>query len=195
MTPEGSSGSAEYTSDPQALSDSTERLRVARVGRPHGVRGEVTVQLFTDEPEDRLAPGAVLIRTPGRDTVDQGTARLTIATQRWNKRICLLAFSEVTDRSAAEALRGSLLHVEVTAEPQDEGEGWYSHEIAGLRCLGPDDEDLGTVRELITGPAQDLLVVDSPDGTEVLVPFVEEIVPMIDAETRVVRLDPPAGLF
>ncbi|MDZ5078532.1 ribosome maturation factor RimM [Nesterenkonia sp. HG001] len=182
------------TSDPQALPETAERLRVARVGKPHGVRGEVTVQLFTDEPTVRLAPGAVLIRTPGRDTPDRTTASLTVSGQRWNKSICLLTFAGIGDRDAAEALRGSFLHVEVPAEPEDE-DGWYSHQIAGFRCVGAQEQDLGTAREIITGAAQDLLSVETPSGEEVLVPFVEELVPGIDVEARTIRLDPPVGLF
>ncbi|GAB3193548.1 ribosome maturation factor RimM [Nesterenkonia suensis] len=181
-------------SDPQALPSEAERLRVARVGKPHGVRGEVTVQLFTDDPETRLAPGSVLIRTPGRDTADRSTGSLTVVGQRWNKTICLLKFAEITGRDAAEALRGSFLHVDVPAEP-DEDEGWYSHQIVGFRCLGSGGEAYGTARGLITGPAQDLLTVETPSGEEVLVPFVAELVPDIDLEARTIRLEPPAGLF
>lgn len=186
-------GKRPETSDPQAPPETAERLRVARVGKPHGVRGEVTVQLFTDEPSERLAPGAELIRTPGRDTLDRSTTSLTVTGQRWNKSICLLRFAEVDDRDAAEALRGSFLHIDVPAEPEDDG--WYSHQIAGLRCVGPDGEELGTARELITGAAQDLLSVGTPSGEEVLVPFVVELVPEIDLEAQLIRLNPPAGLF
>lgn len=172
-----------------------DRLRVARVGKPHGVRGEVTVQLFTDDPGRRLAPGAVLLREPGKDTADRSTRVLTVAAQRWNKNICLLGFEEIRDRTAAENLRGSVLFVELAAEPEDDGDEWYSHELEGLRCVDPSGETLGTVRELITGPAQDLLAVETPESEEVLVPFVQELVPEIDVEAGVIRLDPPHGLF
>lgn len=182
-------------SDPQASPSEGERLRVARVGKPHGVRGEVTVQLFTDDPAQRLAPGAVLLREPGRDTVDRSTRQLTVSAQRWNKTICLLGFEEVRDRTAAENLRGSVLFVELAAEPEDDADEWYSHELEGLRCVDPSGETLGTVRELITGPAQDLLAVETPESEEVLVPFVQELVPEIDVEAEVITLDPPHGLF
>lgn len=179
------------TSDPQA-----QRLRVARIGRPHGVRGEVTVQLFTNDPAARLAPGAELIRTPGRDTVDRKTPTLTVRTQRWNKGICLLGFEEIADRGAAEALRGSQLHIDVAEHPDD---GWYTHQIAGLRCLSGSEQDrgapLGTAEEILSGPGQDLLVVRTPDGEEVLVPFVEELVPEIDLAAGRILLTPPQGLF
>ncbi len=181
--------------DPQAPPSEVERLRVARIGKPHGVRGEVTVQLFTDDPAQRLARGAVLVREPGAETADRTRRSLTVSSQRWNKSICLLGFEEIRDRNAAEDLRGSLLFVELPAEPEDDGDEWYSHELEGMSCLGPQGEELGVVRELLTGPAQDLLAVETPAGEEVLVPFVEELVPEIDAEAGVIRLHPPRGLF
>lgn len=174
--------------------ESAKRLRVARIGKPHGIRGEVTVQLFTDEPQQRLAPGAVLIREPGQATAERGADTLTVASQRWNKTVCLLGFEGVPDRNAAEALRGSLLFIDA-ADNDDEDEGWYSHELEGLSCLSAEGEELGVVVELLTGPAQDLLVVQTSAGAEIMVPFVEEIVPEIDPEARRITLTPPEGLF
>ena len=184
----------EHDSDPQMSTSNGERLRVARIGKPHGTRGEATVQLFTDEPAERLAPGARLIREPGRDTQDTATTALTVSSQRWNKQICLLGFEEINDRNAAEALRGTVLYVDV-AEEAGEDDRWYSHQLEGFTCLAPNGEPLGDVVELVTGPAQDLLVVAPADGDDVMVPFVDELVPEIDAEARTIRLDPPAGLF
>ncbi|WP_150459955.1 ribosome maturation factor RimM [Nesterenkonia ebinurensis] len=186
---------AEYDNDPQVTSAQEERLRVARIGKPHGIRGEVTVQLYTDEPAERLAPGETLIRQPGRDTEDQTTTPLTVVSQRWNKSICLLGFEQIRDRNAAEALRGSMLYVDVPAEPEDADEGWYSHELEGFTCLGADGRDYGVVIELRTGDAQDLLMVKTLSGDEVMVPFVAELVPEIDAEARRITLTPPEGLF
>lgn len=181
-------------SDPQAPPSQVERLRVARIGKPHGVRGETTVQLFTDDPSERLAPGSVLVREPGKESADRTSRTLTVSSQRWNKNICLLGFDEVGDRDAAEGLRGSVLFVELPAESEEDDE-WYSHELEGMVCLDADGKKLGVVRELITGPAQDLLVVETSGSQEVLVPFVGELVPDIDPESGIVRLDPPAGLF
>ncbi|WP_146341517.1 ribosome maturation factor RimM [Nesterenkonia sp. NBAIMH1] len=182
----------EYGSDPQP-SPEREGLRVARIGKPHGVRGEVTVELFTDEPEARLGPGAVLERRPGKGTEDRTTQQLTVSSQRWNKKICMLSFEDVRDRDAAEALRGSTLHIEIPDE--DEQEGWYSHELEGMVCQSPDGHPYGVVVELVTGPAQDLLAVRTEAGDEVLIPFVEEIVPDISADERIITLTPPEGLI
>lgn len=191
----GAESQNEYESDPQALPDSADRLRVARIGKPHGIRGEVTVQLYTDEPEQRLASGEVLMRIAGTDTPDRITTLLTVTRQRWNKSTCLLSFREVTDRNGAEALRGSTLFVEVPTEDDSDEEGWYSHELVGFRCVDLQGQNLGTLRELLTGSAQDLLVVTALSGEEVMVPFVEEIVPEVDVKNQRILLDPPAGLF
>lgn len=191
----GVEGQEAYETDPQALPDSAERLRVARIGKPHGIRGEVTAQLFTDEPEQRLARGAVVIRIAGDDTVDRGTTALTVTRQRWNKSIALLSFSEITDRDSAEALRGSILYVDVPVEQESDEDGWYSHELAGSACVDTQGQTLGTLKELITGTAQDLLVVTTISGEDVMVPFVEELVPEVDVENQRIVLDPPPGLF
>lgn len=186
----------EYDSDPQAATQS-ERLRVARIGKPHGIRGEVTAQLFTDDPAERLAAGASVLREAGEQSGNalSSSGFLTVASQRWNKKICLLRFEEVNDRSAAEALRGSVLFVDVGEKDDDAGEGWYSHELEDLMCVDAEGNPLGSVQALLTGPAQDLLVVTSPNGDEVMVPFVDEIVPDIDLQRRRITLTPPEGLF
>lgn len=182
---------SEYGSDPQTSPAPGERLRVARIGKPHGVRGEVTVELFTDDPAQRLAPGAVLLR----EAAGAPQTTLTVTTQRWNKKICLLGFEEVNDRDGAEDLRGSVLFIEAPETHDDAADGWYSHELEGFRCLSDQGALLGTVSALLTGPAQDLLVVTTSSGEEVMVPFVDELVPQIDAQQQVVTLTPPAGLF
>ncbi|MFB0833093.1 ribosome maturation factor RimM [Arthrobacter halodurans] len=165
------------------------RLQVARIGKPHGIRGEVTVQVMTDSPGDRFTPGAVLEVEPS------GHGTLTVESARWNKDILLLAFAEVLDRNAAETLRGAQLFVE-TDEAEDDGEedAWYEHELEGLevRVAG---EAVGKVTGLRTLTAQDLLIVRTGEGDEVLVPFVEAIVPVVDVAGGFVELTPPPGLF
>lgn len=186
---------SEYSSDPQTPATGGERLRVARIGKPHGIRGEVTVQLYTDEPAERLAPGSELLIAPGPDTARRDLTTVTVARQRWNKTICLLAFEEIPDRNGAEALRGSILSVDTSTTEDDDDEGWYSHELEGMRCVDNTGRIYGTVAELITGPAQDILVVRTSSGAEVMVPFVEELVPEVDTESSEITLNPPLGLF
>ncbi|GER21950.1 ribosome maturation factor RimM [Zafaria cholistanensis] len=163
------------------------RLQVARIGKPHGIRGEVTVQVMTDAPEERFLPGTELIVEPAK----LGT--LTVAGARWNKDILLLAFKEVRDRNTAETLRGAQLFVDAEDDEDDE-DAWYEHELEGLD-VRVDGASVGKVTGLRTHAAQDLLIVEAADGAEVLVPFVEEIVPEVDLEGGFVVVTPPPGLF
>lgn len=162
-------------------------LTVARVGRAHGLRGEVALDLRTDDPEERLAVGERLETRPA----DAGP--LTVATVRVHQGRWLVGFEGVRDRTGAEALRGVELVVE--AEASDEEDAWYPHELAGLRAEGTDGRVLGRVEGLEHLPAHDVLVLREPDGARTLVPFVRQIVPVVDVAGGRVVLDPPGGLL
>ena len=164
------------------------QLQVARIGKPHGIRGEVTVQVMTDAPEDRFVPGTEF-------TVEPASAGpLTVSSARWNKDILLLGFEEVADRNHAETLRGAKLFIETAELDDEDDEGWYEHELVGLEArVG--SAPVGRVTALNTGTAQDLLMVTTPEGEEILVPFVEQIVPEVNIEEGFILLTPPEGLF
>ena len=160
------------------------QVLVATVGRAHGLRGEVALDVRTDDPGHRLAVGTVL------DT-DRGP--LTITKVREQSGRLVVAFAEVGDRTAAEALRGVELVVDVTAS--DEEDAWYPFELVGLRAERTDGTLVGEVIGLEHMPAQDLLVVRETTGERTLVPFVRAIVPVVDVPGGRVVLDPPAGLL
>ena len=162
---------------------------VGRIGRPHGVRGEVTVEVRTDSPEFRFAPGAVLGTEPGR------AQPLVVAAARWHSGRLLLAFAGVGDRTAAEELRDLLLTVEVPADDRPEDpEEFYDHQLVGLAARTRSAE-LGRVADVLHLPGQDVLVIRTPEGGEVLVPFVAEFVPEVDLVAGCIRIDPPEGLL
>jgi 16S rRNA processing protein RimM len=164
-------------------------LTVAVVGAPHGLRGEVRLDVRTDDPARRLAVGNVLETDPA----DAGP--LKVARVRTTPEGAVYVIFEGTrDRTAAESLRGIRLVVE-SDEDEDDEEGWYPHELVGLRAVHVDGRVLGTVSGLEHLPAQDVLVVDEPGGTQARVPFVEELVPDVDPTAGTVTLDPPRGLF
>ena len=172
-----------------------DQLLVARIGKPHGLRGEVTVQVHTDDPERRFVDGATFDTeaTPGTGV----PRRLTIASTRVHRGIWLLGFAEIPDRTGAESLRGTRLYVDPD-QLEDEGdddEGWYEDDLVGLTVVRTDGSTVGEVVGLETRPAQDLLVVRLRDGSEALVPFVEAVVPEVDLDARRVVIDPPAGLL
>ena len=174
---------------------STDSLLVARIGKPHGLRGEVTVQTHTDDPEGRYVPGTVFATEAAAGT---GVPRaLTLASARKHREIWLLGFEEIPDRTGAESLRGTrlLLDPEELDEDTDDNEGWYEHDLVGLAVVDPSGAALGEVTGLVVGAAQDLLEVRLAGGREALVPFVEAIVTEVDVEGGHVVVDAPAGLF
>jgi 16S rRNA processing protein RimM len=168
----------------------TVQLVVGKIGRAHGIRGDVSVEVRTDEPELRLGPGAVLATDPA----DIGP--LTVESGRVHSGRLLLHFAGVNDRNAAEALRGTLLIAEVDPDerPEDPDE-YYDHQLIGLDVVLADGTPVGELTEVIHLPYQDLLNVRRPDGSDVLVPFVEQIVPTIDLDEQRVVLTPPPGLI
>ena len=166
------------------------QLVVARVGRAHGIKGEVTVEVRTDEPELRLAPGAVLATDPA------SAGPLTIETGRVHSGRLLLRFEGVRDRNAAEALRNTLLIADVDpdATPEEPDE-YYDHQLMDLDVVTKDGAEVGRITEISHLPSQDLFVVERPDGSEALIPFVAEIVVEIDLEEQRAVIDPPPGLI
>ena len=166
------------------------QLVVARIGRAHGIKGEVTVEVRTDEPELRLGPGAVLATDPA------STGPLTIETGRVHSGRLLLRFAGVHDRTGAEALRNTLLIAEVDpAELPEEEDEFYDHQLMDLDVVTKDGVEVGRITEISHLPSQDLFIVERPDGSEVLIPFVQEIVTEIDLEEQKAVIDPPPGLI
>lgn len=162
---------------------------IATVGKAHALRGEVSLILATDQPAERLVPGTVFT------TSDAG--HLTLVAVRQHGASWLAAFGEISDRSAAEQIRGLRLSLEVdpAAERADDPDSWYPSELTGLVAVTVSGDELGTVTDLETHPAQDLLVVAVPGGARVRIPFVEAFVPEVDVDGGRIVLDPPGGLF
>ena len=168
---------------------STDTVVVGRIGRPHGVRGEVTVEVRTDDPDLRFVPGAVL-RT---DPPERGP--ITIAGVHWHSGTLLLRLEGVDSREAAEAVRNTELLVDVADLPEiEDPDSYYDHQLVGLAARLPDGSELGEVTA-VRHEAQDLLVVRRPDGDELLIPFVSAIVPTVDLAGGFLVVDPPEGLL
>lgn len=165
---------------------------VGRIGKAHGIRGDVTIDVRTDEPDRRFAAGTVLgVKAPrGGETALRS---VTVTSSRWHSSRLLVDFAEIGDRTAAEAARGLLLHAEIGAQesPEDPDE-YYDHQLVGLAAHDLAGTLLGEVAALVHGGAQDLLVIRTPQGREALVPFVKALVPEVDlAAARVVVADRP----
>jgi 16S rRNA processing protein RimM len=166
---------------------------VGRIGRAHGVRGQVSVEVRTDEPQRRFAPGQL----PRLSRPHGGRSALEVTEARPHAGRLLVTFAEVGDRTVAESLRGTLLSVEVDpGELPDDPEEFYDHQLVGLPVVDLAGAPLGTVTAVVHLPGQDLLTVTRQTGNgrrEVLVPFVQAIVTEVSVAGVVV--DAPAGLF
>jgi 16S rRNA processing protein RimM len=165
---------------------------VGRVGRPHGLRGEVTVEVRTDDPDHRFLAGTSL------ETVPPERGPLIVATARWHSGRLLVRFADVGDRDAAEALRDIVLAIDSDQlGPLADPEEFYDHDLIGLSVVTLAGEHVGSVADVLHH-GQDTLVVEGAGprrGAEILVPFVAAIVPEVDVTGGRLVIDPPAGLL
>ncbi|KGI67709.1 ribosome maturation factor RimM [Mycolicibacterium rufum] len=168
-------------------------LVVGRVVKAHGVTGEVAVDVRTDDPDDRFAPGVVLRGRPPRG----GTERdFVVESVRAHGGRLLMRLQGVADRDAADALRGTLFLVDAAALPPiEDPDEFYDHQLEGLTVTTVDGAAVGTVAEVLHTAAGELLSVTRADGGEVLVPFVSAIVTSVSLSEGTVVIDPPDGLL
>ena len=173
--------------DPASRDD--DLVAVGAVGAAVGVRGEVTIVSWTDDPDLRFAVGSVLVTDPA----DSGP--LTVASSRSQGAKLVVRFDGVDDRNAAEALRRTQLFVSAATRPQlSDPDDFYDTDLVGLSAVDPAGEPLGTVTAVEHGAGGDRLVV-TRDGHDHLVPFVSVIVPRVDLAAGRVVVDAPEGLF
>jgi 16S rRNA processing protein RimM len=165
-------------------------VTVGRIGRAHGIRGEVSVEVRTDSPELRFADGARLTTEPA------GAGPLVVGHTRWHSGRLLVRFDGVSDRAVAEGLRGVRLLADVgEGERLDDPDEFFDHQLVGLRAVTTTGDAVGAITDVLHPPGLDLLVVRRPDNREALVPFVADIVPEVDIAAGRVVLDPPVGLL
>ncbi len=168
------------------------RLVVGRIGRPHGLRGEVTIEVRTDDPALRFAPGSVLVTDPA----ERGP--LTVLAARLHSGRLIVAFDGVDDRDDAEELRGTLLEIDsADLKPLTDPEEFYDHDLIGLAVVTVQGDHVGLVADVLHH-GQDLLVVDAAGdrtGGEILIPFVAALVPEVDVAGGRLVVDPPEGLL
>lgn len=170
-------------------------LTVGRVVKAHGVTGEVVVEVRTDDPDSRFAPGSKLRAKHSREA-GQGRGYIVEAVRDHGSRL-LVRLAGVADRDAADALRGSLLVID-SAElpPIEDPDEYYDHQLEGLLVRTASGEDVGTVAEVLHTAGSELLVVKTDDGQhELLVPFVSAIVTSVSLDDNTVEIDPPDGLL
>lgn len=159
------------------------RLLVGRIGRAHGIAGEATIEVRTDEPENRFAIGARV------QTDDHGD--LLITSHRWHNGILLLGFENISDRNGIETLRDTLMYCEVDINaPGDDADDYHVLQLIGCTAFLQSGEKFGEVRDVINLPGQDVLAIDTASG-EVLIPFVRQLVPEVDIKKKKMTVIPP----
>jgi 16S rRNA processing protein RimM len=168
-------------------------LVVGRVIKPHGITGELVVDVRTDDPEDRFASGSRLRLKPSRG---QGPSRdVEVVTSRPHGTRILVRLAGVVNRDGADALRGNVFVVDsADLPPLEDPDEFYDHELEGLAVRTVGGTEIGSVAEVLHTAAGELLSVRTPAGREVLVPFVSAIVTSVSRETGV-EIDPPEGLL
>ncbi|HWS35996.1 MAG TPA: ribosome maturation factor RimM [Actinoplanes sp.] len=185
-------------------------LVVGQIGKPHGIRGEVTVVVRTDEPEERFTAGSVFITEVPRDRrVSAGPAaapvsgarfqvppQLTLESIRWHQGRGIAVFEGIHDRNVAEALKGVFLQMDsADMAPPEDPEEFHDHQLVGLRVESTDGTGYGTVQRIDHAPASDLIVLAKTGGGTALIPFVTAMVPTVDVPGGRIVVDLPEGLL
>ena len=159
------------------------RLNVGRIGKAHGILGEATIEVRTDEAEDRFAIGVQL------ETDNHGV--LTVVSARVHNGILLLGFDGITDRNQIELLRNELLYadVDINAPGYDEDD-YHVLQLIGCEAFLEDGSLFGTISDVLNLPGQDVLAIATTSG-EVMIPFVHQLVPTVDIAHRKLVVIPP----
>lgn len=168
-------------------------LRVGRLVKAHGLKGALKLELYTDSPNERFVPGAVLeLQVP--ETSPWFGKTVTVKELRWYNQAPVIFLEGIEDRNQSETLIKAILLVNAeTATLPTEPDAWYDHQLVGLKVIR-DDVQVGTIARVDHMPAQDLLAIDTVNG-EVLLPFVKAFVPAVDIKAGTMTITPPGGLF
>jgi len=168
-------------------------LVLGEILRPHGIRGEMKMKIFTDHPE-RLINELKTIYLGDKPTEDNAD-KYKLKSARFHKEALLITLKGVADRNDAETLRGKKVMVDIdNAVPLEEGE-YYLHQLIGLSVQTDDHVELGTIREVIETGANDVYVVKGRKFGEILLPAHEETIINIDFEAKMVTMKLPEGLL
>jgi 16S rRNA processing protein RimM len=168
---------------------------VGRIRKAHGVRGEVAVEILTEEPDAIFAAGRRVFAGDTDGELSPGPTELSVRTVRPFKEGLLVTFGELTDRTIADRWRDRYLLVPATeVEPPGEGEVWID-DLVGMRVELPGGAPLGSVREVYELPQGLVLEVNRPGAQSVILPFTDDVVTVLDSENRLIVVDPPEGML
>lgn len=167
------------------------QLRVGRLVKAHGLKGALKLELYTDNPARRFLPGAEFTLQVPEASPWHGKT-ITVREYRVMNGNPVVFFEDVDDRTAAESLVRAILWIDQN-DDETEDNAWFDHQLVGLDVVRG-DEVIGTLARVEHLPAQDLLIV-KVGSEEVMVPFVEAIVPTVDVAGGRIVVTPPPGLF
>jgi 16S rRNA processing protein RimM len=174
---------------------SDEFYRVGRVRRAHGIRGELVVELLTDEPDAIFASGRRVFAGDRAGDLSGNGQELHVRHATPFKGGLIVAFDEIPDKTTADTWRDRYLLVpgsEVSPPSDDE---LFIHELVGMRVVRMGGEEVGEVTEVFELPQGLVIDVRRPDGKSVMLPFDDNTVTVVDSEARVVTVDPVEGLL
>lgn len=163
-------------------------VTLGRLGRPHGLKGEIRMSVWTDSPEERLRVGAVVY-------VGERRTPAVVRSTRWNRDILLIAFEEYPDRTAVEPLRNQQVYLPVDALPPLSEDEVYAYRLLGIRVVTDEGRSLGILREILETGANDVYLVEIAEGGEILLPDIDEVVLQIDLEAGEMRVHLLEGLL
>lgn len=160
------------------------RLQVGRIGRAHGIAGEATIEVRTDDANKRFAVGARV------ETDEHGT--LIIRSGRVHNGILLLGFEGINDRNGIEALRDTVLYADVDInEPGLDDDDYHVQQLIGCIAVREDGQRFGEISDVLNLPGQDVLVISTESG-ETMIPFVRQLVPAVDISAKKITVIPPS---
>jgi 16S rRNA processing protein RimM len=165
-------------------------VMIGKIVKPHGIRGEVKVYSFSEQPENFKHYKKVVLQ----EKAGSGPEIYTVAKSREQGKLAILKLEGVATREAAEALKGSTVWIEKAYFPKLGPDEYYWHQLKGLVVLTESGRDLGKVSKLFSTPAHDIMVVTG-GGREYLIPATKEIINKIDDRSGRVIITPPPGLL
>lgn len=174
--------------------DADTLLLVGRIHQPHGVQGDVKVAPETDDPA-RFAELDVVYLGADPATAQPRAVRSVRFQPRRGGTTVVLGLEDVDGREAAETLRGSYVYAREADLPPLEEEEYFLHDLPGLRVEREDGTAVGKVKDVLSLPAQDVLVVEQSDGGEAMIPIVDAFVTEINVEAGRIRIRPIEGLL
>ncbi|GGH59359.1 ribosome maturation factor RimM [Paenibacillus silvae] len=168
-----------------------EFMNVGKIVNTHGIRGELKIMPLTDFPEVRFAKNAEMFLF----TSDDRPVPVTVESARLHKNMYIVRLKEYGNINEVEKFKGGMAKVsKENLADLEEGE-YYFHQIVGCSVITEEGETLGTITEILTPGANDVWVVKTPGGKEVLIPVIDDVVLDVDVEQKQVKIHLMEGLL